>query len=297
MGHIKTYFLLVLCVLFWAGNFVVGRYVQEDIEPIELSFIRWLFVFVIILPILIIKYKKIFFTLKENFLILLTLAFLGVTLFNTILYIGLSQTGANNALIINSSVPIMIIILSYFILKQTVSTYQVIGIFLSLFGVIYLILQGDIKNLLLLQFNQGDFWILITSLSWALYSVLFKFKPKDLNGLEFFATIVLLGFILLIPIYLYQGYSLTYEIQLIGNNFFTFLYVSLFASVLSYYFWNYGIEKIGASKTSQFTHLMPVFGTILAYIFLDEVLRYYHIIGMVFIALGIYLSLFYKKTS
>lgn len=295
MKDIKTYFLLSLCVLFWSGNFIIGRYVQDNIEPIELAFIRWLFVLILILPILIIRYKTIFSSIKKDFFILLVLSFLGVTFFNTLLYIGLSQTTANNALIINSSVPIMIIVLSYFILKQTITRYQILGISLSTFGVVYLVLQGEINNLLLMQFSQGDFWILITSLSWALYSVLLKFKPNDLQGLDFFATIVFLGFILLIPIYLYQGYSIEQELILIKNNFFIFVYVSLFASILSYYFWNYGIENIGASKTSQFTHLMPIFGALLAYIVLGEVLQEYHIIGIVFIALGIYLSLFYKK--
>lgn len=297
MQFIKTYIFLTLCVLFWSGNFIVGRYVQGDIGPIELAFTRWLFVFIIILPYLILHYKKIFTTIKEHLLILITISFLGVTFFNTILYVGLAQTQANNALIINSSVPIMIIILSYFILKQAITKNHIMGISLSTLGVIYLILQGDIGNIIEFEFNKGDFWIVLSSFSWALYSVILKYKPKNIHGFEFFTIIVFLGFLLLIPIYLYQGYTIQHELDLIKNNLFIFFYVSIFTSVLSYYFWNYGIEKIGASKTSQFTHLMPVFGAILAFIFLDEVLKYYHMIGLVLIAMGIYLSIFYKKAK
>jgi drug/metabolite transporter (DMT)-like permease len=130
---------------------------------------------------------------------------------------------------------------------------------------------------------------------WALYSVLVKFRPKELNDYEYFATIVFVGFFVLLPIYFLAGYEIHHQIELVKNNFFIFVYVSVFASSLSFYFWHYGISKIGASKTGQFAHLMPIFGSILAYIFLGEVLEAYHIIGMVLVFMGIYLSLFYKK--
>jgi drug/metabolite transporter (DMT)-like permease len=164
-------------------------------------------------------------------------------------------------------------------------------------GVIFLILQGDLNKLFSFEFNEGDIWIIISSLLWALYSVVVKFKPKDINDIEFFSTIVSLGFILLLPVYLYQGYSLKDEIQIVKDNYLIFGYVSIFASSLSYYFWHHGINNIGAAKTAQFTHLMPIFGAILAYIFLDEVLQFYHIVGIALIAFGIYLSLFYKTKN
>ncbi len=228
-------------------------------------------------------------------MILTILAILGITAFNTILYVGLTMTTATNALIINSSMPIIVLILSFIILKQNINFMQILGISLSTLGVIFLILQGDLNKVFSLEFNQGDIWIIVSSFAWALYSVIVKFKPKDLNDFEFFATIVLIGFIFLLPIYLYQGYSLQDEINLVLSNYLIFGYVSIFASSLSYYFWHYGINQIGASKTAQFAHLMPIFGATLAYIFLDEILQFYHIIGIILIGFGIYLSLFYKK--
>lgn len=295
MLNIKTYFLITLCVLFWSGNFVIGRFIKDDITPLELAFFRWLFVFLIISPILIIRYKNIFNSIKENFKILTILAILGITAFNTLLYIGLTATTSTNALIINSTVPILVLIMSYFILKQKIKLYQTIGIVLSTFGVVFIILKADISNIFALEFNQGDILIIISSTTWALYSVLHKFKPKDLNDFEYFTTIVTIGLILLLPFYLYQGYPIQKELEAIKNNYLIFLYVSIFASITSYYLWHYGIDKIGASKTAQFTHLMPLFGIILASIFLKETLETYHLLGAILIAFGIYLSLFYKK--
>ena len=295
MLNIKTYFLITLCVLFWSVNFVIGRFIKDDITPLELAFFRWFFVFLMISPILIIRYKNIFNSLKQNFKILTILAILGITAFNTLLYFGLTDTTATNALIINSTVPILVLFMSYFILKQKINLYQTIGIILSTLGVLFLILKADISNIFILEFNQGDILVVISSISWALYSVLIKFKPKDLNDFEYFATIVTLGFILLLPFYLYQGYSIQKELKVLKNNYLIFLYVSIFASITSYYLWHYGIDKIGVSKTVQFTHLMPIFGIVLASIFLKETLEAYHLLGAMLIAFGIYLSLFYKR--
>lgn len=293
----RTYIFLTLCVLFWAGNFVLGRFIKDDITPYEMAFFRWFFVLIIVSPILIIRFKNIFKIFKQNYLLLLVLAALGITAYNTFLYIALTMTTSTNALMINSTVPILILILSFFILKQKIILHQFWGILLSTFGVSFLILKGDVPNVLSLSFNQGDLWIILSSLSWAFYSVLVKFKPKELNNFELFAVLVFLGFVILLPVYLYQGYSLQKEIDILTSNYLAFIYISVFASCLSYYFWHYGIDHIGASKTGQFVHLMPLFGTTLAYIFLDERLMGYHLMGALLIALGIYLSLFYKKTD
>lgn len=293
----RTYILLTLCVLFWAGNFVLGRFIKDDISPFEMAFFRWLFVLIIVSPILIIRFRNIYKVFIQNYFILLVLSVLGITLYNTFVYTALTMTTSTNALMINSTVPILILVLSFFILKQKLILHQLFGIALSTLGVSFLILKGDLSNIVSLDFNKGDLWIMLSSLSWAFYSVLIKFKPKTLNNFEFFTTLVFLGFIMLLPIYLYQGYSLQHELDILKSNYLSFIYISVFTSCLSYYFWHYGIDHIGASKTGQFVHLMPIFGTILAYIFLGERLMYYHLIGAIFIALGIYLSLFYKKTS
>ncbi|XPV70115.1 MAG: DMT family transporter [Halarcobacter sp.] len=297
-SNIKIYFFLALCVLFWSGNFVIGRFISGGVEPLELAFFRWLFVCIFLLPsLLFLDLKKIFNYLKTNLLFFILISFLGITLFNTIVYIALQSTKATNALLINSIVPILILILSFLILKTKITKIQVGGIVLSTIGVVFLVLKGDFFKIFEIEFNKGDLWILLSSTVWALYSVVLKFKPKGIKHLELFVIIVYLGFLLLLPWYLSQGFTLEKEIMIFKQNWYFFIYVSFFASLLSFYFWHMGIENIGAERTGQFTHLMPIFGAILAYIFLDERLEYYHIIGALLIGFGIYLSLFLKKVD
>jgi len=283
------------CVLFWSGNFVIARFIHDDISPIELVFFRWFGTLLALSPLLFIHRKKIFTAIKNNFIIMMALSLLGISGYNSFVYLGLQTTTATNALLINSSTPMMIILLAAGILKQKISLFQIIGIGLSTLGVIFLVLQGDFTKISSLGFNPGDIWIVIAGLSWALYSVLMKYKPKDLRALEFLSAIVFLGSIVLLGIYLYSGYGFSTGITAVGNNYWVILYLVIFPSILSYIFWHKGIDEIGADKTGQFTHLMPIFGSVLAFIFLNETLELFHLMGMVLIGFGIYLSLFLKK--
>lgn len=262
----------------------------------QLALFRWMGVVIILLPYIIYKRDIILKSLKSNFLILFSLATLGIAGFNTFLYFGLQDTTATNALLINSSIPILIIVLSSFVNNEQVTRVQFLGIILSTLGVVFLIIKGDISNIINLEFNKGDFWIIISSLSWALYSILLKYKPKDLKPFEFISTITLVGFIVLLGIYFLTGHSLTTSsFDLNTEVYLALFFMVLFPSLLSYYFWNKGVLEIGANKTGQFTHLMPIFGSILAYLFLDETLKIFHVYGIILIASGIYLSLFFKR--
>lgn len=287
--------MLILCVLFWSANFIIGRYVHADVEPLQLAFFRWLGASIIMLPFFIKSYKKILTSIKNNFLILSVLAILGISLFNTLLYVALQDTTATNALLISSFVPVLILIFSYFILKITIAWKQFLGILISTVGVIFLILKGDLSTLFHLTLNYGDIWALSSAMTWALYSVMVKFRPKDLSHLEFFTATLYIGLFWIFLAYTVMGYSIKKDLVLIQNFYPVFMYVALFPSIISYYLWHQGINKIGANKAGQFTHLMPLFGSIQAYLFLGEKLYLYHIIGAVFIGVGIYLSLFSKR--
>jgi drug/metabolite transporter (DMT)-like permease len=291
----QYYVLLLLTVLFWSGNFIVGRFISSEISPMELSFYRWFFVLLVLMPFFIIHFKNIIKVFKKEYLNLILLGALSVAGFNTFLYYGLQTTTATNALLINSSTPIFIILFSALILKTTMSKVQVLGIILSTLGVVYLILKGELNHLLDLTFTKGDLWIIASSLDWALYSVLLKFKPKELNAFEFLTVTTIIGVGILYVIFLYQGYSFSLEFANNSEVLYSMIYIVIFPSLLSFYFWNISTPQVGANKAGQFAHIMPISGAILAYIFLDEVLYFYHFVGLVLIFFGIYLSIFYKQ--
>ena len=293
----RYFIYLTLAVLFWSGNFVFGRMVSSDIEPMQLSFFRWFFVFLLLLPYLLFRFKYIFNILKKEYLILITFGTLGIAGFNTFLYYGLQTTTATNGLLINSSIPVIIVLLSAFILKIKLTKVQTFGIILSTLGVVFLILKGNIENILTLEFTHGDLWILLACLTWATYCVLLKYKPKELNSFDFLSITTFIGIIILTIAFFILGYSLEFSFLNNEKVLYPLIYIVIFPSILSFYFWNKATVELGANKAGQFTHLMPIFGAILAYIFLGEVLEFYHLLGATFIAIGIYLSIFLKKVK
>ncbi len=291
----KYYVLVILAVLFWSGNFIFGRYISSDIHPLQLAFYRWFFVLLLLMPYIIMRYKNLIIQFKNHYGILIIQSVLGISGFNTFLYYGLQTTTATNALLINSSIPMIIIVLSAFILKKHVTSLQFFGITLSTLGVIYLVLKGNINNIVEFEFTKGDFWIIAACFDWALYSVLLKYKPKDLNAFEFFGLTTFIGTFVLFLVFLFSSEEFTLEFISKGEVFMALSYIVIFPSILSFYFWNISTAKLSANITGQFAHLMPIFGAIMAYYILGEVLEGYHFIGIVLIATGIYLSTFLKR--
>lgn len=291
----KYYVFLVLAVLFWSGNFIFGRLVSTSIEPMQLSFFRWFFVLILLLPYILLHYKNILSVFKKEYFLIIIFGALGIAGFNTFLYYGLQTTTATNALLINSSTPIFIIVLSALIFRTTITKLQLSGVFLSTIGVIYLILKGDINHILELKFTVGDLWIIAACIDWALYTVMLKFKPKELNAFEFLGLTAFIGTIILALIFFYQGYSFEFSFLEKDEVLYSLIYIVIFPSILSFYFWNISTMEVGVNKTGQFTHLMPIFGAVLAYIFLGEVLEFYHFVGIILIGIGIYLSMFLKR--
>ena len=232
----KYYIFLVLAVLFWSGNFITGRYISTSIEPMQLSFYRWFFVLVLLLPYIFINYKDLILGFKKDSLLLVVFGAFGIAGFNTFLYYGLQTTSATNALLINSSTPIFIILISSIIFRIAITKIQILGVLLSTLGVLYLILKGNINHILELNFTPGDLWILLAALDWAIYSVLLKFKPKDLSSFSFLTITSFIGVMILYIAFILQGYSLEFSFLSNKEVLYSLLYIVIFPSILSFYF-------------------------------------------------------------
>ena len=245
----KYYMFLVLAVLFWSGNFIFGKLVSNSITPMQLSFYRWFFVLILLLPYILLHYKNIFLVLKKKYLLIIIFGALGIAGFNTFLYYGLQTTTATNALLINSSTPIFIIILGALIFRTAIRKIQIVGILISTIGVIYLILKGEINHIFELKFTVGDLWIIAACIDWALYTILLKYKPKELTSFEFFGITTFIGTIILALIFFYQGYNFEFSFLEKDAVLYSLIYIVIFPSILSFYFWNISTMEVGANKT------------------------------------------------
>ncbi|WP_242521591.1 DMT family transporter [Motiliproteus sp. SC1-56] len=282
------YLLLLLTILFWSGNFVLARAMHLEMPPITLAFFRWSGAFLLLAPWVLPRMVREWAEIKRHWGILLVLSTLGVANYNTFAYIGLQSTQASNAVLLQSAVPVLILVFSRFLLGQRIGGLQLLGVTISLSGVAVLVAGGSLAGLLSLQANPGDLWILAAGTSWALYSVCLNWRPRTLAPLTLLGTTILVGALLLLPFYLWEAQSRVPEWHV--DNILLIGYVALFPSVLAYIFWNRGVAELGAARAGIFFHLMPVSGLILSAIFLGEVVQAYHLAGIALIFSGLFLA-------
>ena len=294
-NRIPAELLLSLSALFWSGNFVIGRALHGTMPPITLSFWRWAVAGAILLPFCIAAIRREWPLLRAHPWLMLLYGALGVAGFNSFAYLGLQETTATNALLINSTIPILILVLSRLFLGQRMNRAQIIGVLLSMLGVMCLVLRGDLGQLRNIVINHGDLWVLLAALDWAAYSILLRYKPEGLSPLGFLGASIAIGLVILAPLHL-GGLIREPEWERSLPNLLSIAYVAIFASILAYLCWNQGIKLIGAARGGQFIHLMPVFGTFMALFFLGEQLQGFHLIGAGLIAVGLYVSLHRQNT-
>lgn len=286
-----AYLLLILATLFWSGNFVLGQAMSTHIPPVTMAYWRWQIALLVLLPFTAKGLWQQRQLIKQYALKLLILALLGVAFFNTFVYLGLQSTKAINALLINSTIPIWIVILAMSFIKEPVTSKNILGVIFSLIGVVFLIVRGDFSQLVKLSFNFGDIWVLVAALTWASYTLLLKhWKPQQLNPFSFLSFTVIVGVVVLAVVH---WFNLAGEPAIVWKQqeFISIGYFALFPSIVSFACWNEGVARIGAPTAGHFIHLMPPLGIILSILFLNESIHLYHLIGGLFIAIGIFIAL------
>ena len=287
--------MLVLTTIFWSGNFIVGKAASiYEIPPFSLNFYRWFFAGLILMPFTIKELidKKNYIFSNLGFFIILGIT--SITIFNSIVYYSLYYTQVISGVLMISTIPVWIIFISSMLNIEKTNIFQIIGVALSLTGVIFIITKADIDLVKNLDFNKGDLTMVIAMFSWALYSSLLKKKKYEISQITLLQVVIITGLIFLIPIYFIEM-SMGNLIKLGKPFYLTLTYVVLFPGLASFFFWIKGIGIIGANRAGAFLHLMPIFGAIMAMIIFDEKFMFYHFLGAIFIIAGITLS--NKKTS
>ena len=285
-----AYLFLILATIFWSGNFIVGKAASIfEIPPFSLNFYRWLFAGLILLPFtfkeLILKKNYIF----ENLGFFIILGITSITIFNSIVYYSLHYTQVISGVLMISTIPVWIIFISSILKIEKTNIFQIIGVGLSLLGVIFIITKVDLNLIKNLDFNKGDLTMVVAMFSWAIYSALLKKKIYEISQITLLQVVIITGLIFLIPIYIIEM-SLGNVIKLDKPFLLTLTYVVLFPGLASFFFWIKGIALIGANRAGAFLHLMPIFGAIMAMVIFKEKFMFYHILGAIFIISGITLS-------
>ncbi|MCJ8144798.1 DMT family transporter [Ancylobacter sp. A5.8] len=287
------YVLLTLVPLFWAGNIVLGRHVAGQVPPVALAWFRWVLAFLILLPFTYKALREDWPLIRRHFGLLTLIAFTGISAYNTIFYWGLQFTPALNGLLMQSTGPLLIALWAFLLLGDRLSAGQAIGISLSLVGVVIIICRGDLAVLTTIGFNIGDIALFSAMVLYGLYSALLGRRPP-LSRLGFLAFSIGWGAVLLTPAFIWERFSgppLSFNLLTLVSM----AYVAVFASVLAYLFFNRGVDLIGPNRAAPFFHLMPLFGSVLAILFLGETPHLYHAAGYALVLCGVATATFFGK--
>jgi drug/metabolite transporter (DMT)-like permease len=281
----KPYVLLTLTPLFWAGNAVVGRAIAGHFPPITLSILRWSAAFLIVLPFAWPHLVRDWPTIRARLGIMFALSVTGISIFNALQYWALEYTEALNALLMQSSGPLFVAIWSLVLLGVRLTWAQAAGIVVSLCGVLVILLRGDLEALSRITLNKGDIIYLVALAVFGFYSALSVKRPA-MHNLSFLAFTFGLGALCLIPAFVLE-LATRPMVQFTPQNLAVLAYVAIFPSILSYLCFNRGVELIGANRAAPFFHLIPVFGSVLAIVFLGERLRLFHLAGYALVLTGV----------
>jgi len=290
MQNIKAYIMLVCASLFWAGNFMIGKYAfLEEIPPLSLVFYRWSLVWIILLPFTykeIIKYKD---TILNNFTLLFLLGLTSVGLFNSFTYLSLLHTQVINSTLFNAAIPAVIILLCFLFKIEKTNKFQILGLIISVGGILAIVTRLKLDVLLSFNFNKGDLIMIGGVITWGVYSTLLKKKKFTLPLLTLVHVICTFGLICVFPQFLYEfsnGQVINFDINLV----YTLIFLALFPSIGSYYCWAGAVSIIGANRAGISLSLIPLFGSIMAITIYDETFQFFHLIGAIMIILGLFLS-------
>ena len=282
----QPYLLLSITALCWAGNAIVGRLAAGHIPPVTLSFLRWLFAFLLVLPIAWKHLVQDWPAIRGRLGLMVTLSITGIGAFNTLQYWALEHTQALNTLLLQSAAPLLVALWSLVILGIRLTAAQAFGVLLSMCGVLTILLHGDFTTLSNIEFNKGDLIFLLALLIFALYSVL-SLKRPAMHGLSFLAFTFGAGAACLVPLEIWELYTRP-VMRLDAPNLLTLFYVAVFPSTLAYLCFNRGVRLIGANRAAPFFHVVPVFGSIMAMAFLGEHPQAFHFIGFALVLSGVF---------
>jgi drug/metabolite transporter (DMT)-like permease len=277
---------LALAALFWSGNFIAGRALRGQIDPLTLNFARWLFALVLLAPFVwrdAVAHRR---ALCREWRLILALGATGIASFHTLVYLALKSTTATNALLMLSLTPIVTLFGAAALGMEQPNKRQLAGALLSVVGAAVLITRGSIAAIVSEGFNAGDLLMLLAVLIWAAYSLLLRRRPADLPAPAALAASIIAALVLMLPVLPLAASSGIAPFRSVPVLL-SVGYIAAFASAIAFLFWSYGVTRLGPARAAQFVQLMPIFGAALAIVLLGELPTAAQIGGAVLVLSGI----------
>jgi drug/metabolite transporter (DMT)-like permease len=290
MNKYKVWMLLILCNLFWAGNYVFGKYVVAEMSPLWITFSRWFLASFILVAAAYVLEKPDWSVVIKEWKTLTAMAILGITIYTLLLYEALNYTSSTNAALVSALNPAVMAIFAVIFLKERMTKLQTLGLGFSLIGVFIILTGGNLGQIFQVDYNKGDLLMLAAILIWTIYSIIGK-RLHRVPPITATAASSIIAVIIMAPFALYQGIDITVLSPMAWTG---IIYITIFPSVCSFIFWNIGVKELGANKTAIFLNLIPVFTAMIS-LALGNRITAAQIFGGLMVFAGVYVTTGMKR--
>ena len=293
----STLVFLVLPPLLWASNAIVGRLAAGAIPPITLNFLRWVVAILVLLPFVWRRLRQDWPLARRAWVVLAATGFLSTTTYNALQYFALTTSSPINVALITASGPIFTLLMGWLFFQATISRAATLGAVVSLIGVTWVLLRGELLNATRIDFVSGDLFMLLAIALWSLYTWLLRGRPAEMSGYSVLTMQMAWGLLFAVPMVLAEwflgGYS---AIAWSPKIYSMILFVALGPALLAYLCYQQAVLRTGSQLPMFFLNLTPVFAALMAVVLLGEFPELYHVVGLVLIVAGIVLANPTKKS-
>jgi len=261
------------------------------IPPITLNFLRWAIAVIFLLPFVWGQLKNDWPLVKKHLGLMSATAFLSITTYNALQYLALTTSSAINVALITSAGPIFTILVGRAFFKAGISTAASVGALISVLGVAWVLIRGDIANAAGIRFVPGDLFMLLAVALWSVYTWLLRNRPQAMSIYSALTSQIILGLVFALPMVIAELYWGNYPPLIFTPKVFAILlYVAICPALLAYICWQQAVARSGSELPMFFQNLTPVFAGLMSVTLLGEFPESYQFVGLVFIVIGIVLA-------
>src|SRR3712207_3866106 len=195
----QAYLLLILTTLMWGGNAIAGRLAVGEVSPMVLTCLRWVAVVIVLIPLVGRQIASEWGKIGSRWIFTIVMGIFGFTAFNALFYAAAHHTSAVNLTIFQGSIPVFVLVGMILVFRARVIPLQIVGMIVTLAGVILVSVKADWEILKALAINIGDLWMLIACVFYSIYTLGLRYRPT-MPGLVFFAAMALVAFASSLPL-------------------------------------------------------------------------------------------------
>jgi drug/metabolite transporter (DMT)-like permease len=288
-SRLVIYLLLAIMPLLFVSNVVIGRAAANLVEPWTLAFWRWALASLVLLPFAARPMIENAGRLRAAAGDILVAGFLGMVVCGGGVYLSLHWTTAIHGMLIYTAAPLLIVLLDAAFFGEPITGRRLVGMLGGFLGVATIVLEGEPQRLLTLAFNPGDIGMAICATAWAIYTVwLRRERLRAIPPLPALAASCIAGTLILVPPMAFEASSGFFPTGLTAWA--AIVTLAIVPSVLAYGIFQLAVQTVGASVTSVFMYLLPVYGVVVANLTLGESFRAYHAAGLVLVLTGVALT-------